>query len=745
VDQSKIAFWGSLRSKLVAVFLLITLLPMAVLAFIGLNRYSGTLTEEIRSSYKSEARAVFDKLKLYITHGHKTVENIAGAPSLRECIKNAALEAEKMKLTAMDVDQIEALMQGRNWAVPGSGEVRRYLQERVKASEGQFSEFFVTDKYGNTVAASGQTSDFVQSDEDWWRQAFKKGRYIGGVEFDESAGTYSVRMAVAVKDFDGTPIGVLSGAYNFVPLLDAIGSAVADLKGSNAILVNYDGVLLADTASGNEGILRRNLLEEKNLLIKEIFEKKEAKGSLVASNGDKGNYVAGFVKEEDICGFENLDWTFAMSVPAQTVLAPVIKMRQTVYILGIIFAAAVIVLGNVIIGRMSKPITLLTQDAMRISEGDLSKGASLVRDGNDEISILTQSFARMVNNVRNIVIRAKEAADKVAGAVHELSASAEENTRGTEEIASTIQEISTAADKQSGDVKEVLNIINKRSEFIQQLATNAKAVSSSANEATEKAESGNKSIATAVRQMHSINRVVENSAKEVFELGERSKHIGQIVNTITDIAEQTNLLALNAAIEAARAGEQGRGFAVVAEEVRKLAEESSRAAEEISQLIKEIQDETSEAVKAIESGTEEVQTGMKVMGEAGKAFQQIRKAIKHISEQARMSSEAAQELDEGSRQIVEAMEAVVSFAQEVASSTQNVAAVTEEQTASMEEITSSANALSELAEELRQFLSDFQTGEGQYEGYSSEDSEEKDDDRNRINSKEEHFQKEKEF
>lgn len=78
--------------------------------------------------------------------------------------------------------------------------------------------------------------------------------------------------------------------------------------------------------------------------------------------------------------------------------------------------------------------------------------------------------------------------------------------------------------------------------------------------------------------MENIERAVADSAQLVTKLGDRSKEIGQIVDTIAGIAGQTNLLALNAAIEAARAGEQGRGFSVVAEEVRKLAEQSQEAA-----------------------------------------------------------------------------------------------------------------------------------------------------------------------
>lgn len=92
--------------------------------------------------------------------------------------------------------------------------------------------------------------------------------------------------------------------------------------------------------------------------------------------------------------------------------------------------------------------------------------------------------------------------------------------------------------------------------------------------------------------MSNIERAMAVSAGIIERLGERSKAIGGIVDTISEIAGQTSLLVLNLAIEAARAGEQGRGFAVVAEEVRKLAEQSQNAAKKITGLIFEIQQDT---------------------------------------------------------------------------------------------------------------------------------------------------------
>ena len=78
---------------------------------------------------------------------------------------------------------------------------------------------------------------------------------------------------------------------------------------------------------------------------------------------------------------------------------------------------------------------------------------------------------------------------------------------------------------------------------------------------------------------------MQEMLQSMEEIGESSKQIRQIIDTINSIASQTNLLALNASIEAARAGEAGRGFAVVADQVSLLAAQSAQAAKESNVLI----------------------------------------------------------------------------------------------------------------------------------------------------------------
>jgi methyl-accepting chemotaxis protein len=68
-------------------------------------------------------------------------------------------------------------------------------------------------------------------------------------------------------------------------------------------------------------------------------------------------------------------------------------------------------------------------------------------------------------------------------------------------------------------------------------------------------------------------------------IGENTRKVRNITDSIGEIAETTNILSLNAAIEAARAGAQGRGFAVVAEEVGRLAESAAESAGRVREIV----------------------------------------------------------------------------------------------------------------------------------------------------------------
>lgn len=371
-------------------------------------------------------------------------------------------------------------------------------------------------------------------------------------------------------------------------------------------------------------------------------------------------------------------------------------------------ASLILVLNGLYITRLIiKPINIMLAFSKELANGDFrDKPRSFATK--DEFGQLADALVNMRSSLRALMKQVNESAEQVAASSEELTASADQSAQAANQVAGSITDVAKGAEEQLAAAEDTSAVVEQMSASIQQVAANTNEVSGQSAQAAGKAQEGNKSVEKAVNQMVQIEQTVATSAGVVAKLGERSKEIGQIVDTISGIAGQTNLLALNAAIEAARAGEQGRGFAVVAEEVRKLAEQSQEAAKQIAALITEIQGDTEKAVAAMNDGTREVKLGAEVVNASGQVFREIAALVTQVSDQVREISAAIEQMAIGSQQIVGSVKRIDKLSKTASGEAQTVSAATEEQSASMEEIASSSQELAKLAMELRGAISKFQ-------------------------------------
>ena len=279
---------------------------------------------------------------------------------------------------------------------------------------------------------------------------------------------------------------------------------------------------------------------------------------------------------------------------------------------------------------------------------------------------------------------AEEVGNQIAGTIASAQLY-EESKRMIKQIRNAGLQISTASAQIRAASEEQATGASGQSSAISQVTTTIEELDTTASRIAKNAENVARIAGDTLGGMQEINAKVNDTARKILALGEKSQAIGNITKLIDDIADQTNLLALNATIEAARAGEVGRGFAVVAQEVRKLAERSSESTEEIRQLINEIQGETNSTIMSIEGTTKWVKKGLEMIEETERTAKEI--------------SVATQQQKFASDQVVQAMREIDSVTKQFASSTKQAVESVAQLSALSEELKS---AIGEMAPEMEE-------------------------------------------
>ena len=354
-------------------------------------------------------------------------------------------------------------------------------------------------------------------------------------------------------------------------------------------------------------------------------------------------------------------------------------------------------------------ITPVIDFSHSVADGDLTR--HLDWGSKDIVGKLVGAENAMVDGLRVILEKLREASTLVSATAEELAASSEEVMASAEEVSSTVEQISKGAESQARAVEETSEIVNEIADMASNVAEQARASAETGRAANEIARAGSANAETAATKMHEMQESMDSVSGIMQGLGDRSMQIGLIVDVITNISEQTNMLALNAAIEASRAGEHGRGFAVVAEEVRNLAEGSRKAADQISKMIRDTELETSRALKAVDSSKEIISSSIEVIQSTLDALTNVAQIVEDIAGGAESVSRATEAQREGSDRVVKASHDIAAIAEQAAAGTEEASAAANQQTASMQEMRASIQELARLSIEMKRLVDDFKLHE----------------------------------
>lgn len=340
---------------------------------------------------------------------------------------------------------------------------------------------------------------------------------------------------------------------------------------------------------------------------------------------------------------DNLKWGVVVKEDQSEAFRASNSLKEFIIIILVISVVLISVSAILLASNISKPLNKMAKVALLVSEGDLTIEIPKEKRS-DEIGTLSNAIAIMVKNLRDQTKEFVNVVNVLASSVSEITVTLSQVTSGATETSSAVSETTATVE----EVKQTVFLTNEKT----------KNVSNSSKESLEVATLGQESTEVSIEGMKDINSQMQAIAESILALSDKSQNISELIESVDKISEQSNLLAVNAAIEAAKAGEYGKGFSIVAQEIRNLSEQSKYATKQVRNILKDIQKATNTAVMTTEKGIKLVEKGVEDVSKAGDAIENLMENVNIATQSVIQIETSSQQQLIGMEQIELAMEGI---------------------------------------------------------------------------------------
>lgn len=360
-----------LRGRIVFALVVAAALPLAVGVLVLQTVGFRHLLEERGRMHAAEARSLAKGLDMAV---------VAEAGQLQTWLRARGETLESMRRAnregEADPAGVKAELESTEAAWPGLTEsdprLRSVLDNEAARSLKAFvsrnptiAELIVTDRYGRLVAASRKTSDFDQSDEEWWQVGIGLDEgtcWADPLHFDASAGVYSLDVVFGLGHDPRQAAGVVKMVLDVSSLFQRLETGVA---AERMEVVLADGSVLATTEAAAEGVPFRMAPDELLTLVV------GRNGWTTLEDEEGGVWMTGFAAIQSSLESRRLSQPAGYVVfasPRSDVTAPV--RRQLMWVAagaGLVVLGCVVVVYLLVDRRILQPLTTLRRAARAVA------------------------------------------------------------------------------------------------------------------------------------------------------------------------------------------------------------------------------------------------------------------------------------------------------------------------------------------------------------------------------------------
>jgi PAS domain S-box-containing protein len=394
----------TMRAKLITSFVLLSLVPMAILAFLNGRNAQNALIEDANQALFAVASQTAASMDVFIAANQKGIETEAQLPVL--------------------VDYLLLQHGDREGSMPEEGVLA--LLRAIKNKDPFISSYAILNAEGKVVIDTLMADMGVnKSDRDYFR-VFKQdsappNTYVSPVIFHPDSGIAYLYFSSPIISEAGEFLGILRVRY----LAGVLQNLLEDKNGlagsgSFGVLFDENHLHLAHGSAPEVNFIpiielsdqkttqlraanRLPHLPEDELFIMQLDDLEEHLSNPETQMFFEAEDVATgeLINQVAIAQLETQPWLVTFFQPREIFLAPVEAQTRTTLFLAAFIAAGAILSAFLVGQGLGRPILKLTSSVTKFTAGDLDVRTQI--DSDDEIGILASSFNKLAEQVGNLL------------------------------------------------------------------------------------------------------------------------------------------------------------------------------------------------------------------------------------------------------------------------------------------------------------------------------------------------------